>query len=63
MDENLAMAIIETLGEKICALQDAVKNLREYIGSCDKQRDMLIKRVRELESRDGEPERAECDKI
>ena len=61
MDEKTTMAIIEALGEKICSLQDAVKNLQEYIIASDKQRDMLRKRIHELESCDSEKVREECE--
>lgn len=61
MDEKTTMAIIEALGEKICSRQDAVKNLQEYMIACDKQIGMLRKRIHELESRDGEKVREECE--
>lgn len=61
MDEKTTMAIIEALGEKICSLQEAVKNLQEYIIASDKQRDMLRKRIHELESRDGDKVKSECE--
>lgn len=61
MDEKTTMAIIEALGEKICSLQDAVKNLQEYIIACDKQRDMLRKRIHELEGFDSDKVKSECE--
>lgn len=63
MDKDLAMTIIEALGDKICRLNNDVESLLEYCKANDERCEKLIKRVHELEGFDSEKVRAECEEI
>ena len=63
MSNNVLLAVIEACGEALVNRKAHEEKMMEYINFQDKQREIMCKRIGELEGRDDEKIKKECEEI
>lgn len=63
MSNNVLLAVIEACGEALVNRKAHEEKMMEYINFQDEQREIMCKRIGELEGRDDEKIKKECEEI
>lgn len=63
MSNNVLLAVIEACGEALINRKAHEEKMMEYINFQDEQREIMCKRIGELEGRDDEKIKKECEEI